>query len=47
MVWLCTTKIRWKSDINTGSIHYVYTVYIKSYDIYRYIAEDIETRFDS
>ena len=37
MVWLCKAKIWYKSKI----------VYIKTDDIYKDIAEDFETRFDT
>ena len=38
LIWLCNIKTWWKSGFN---------VYIKAYDIYKDIAEDIETRFDT
>ena len=38
MIWLCNIKIQWKSSFN---------VFIKTYDIYKDIAEDVETRFDT
>ena len=42
MVWLCKTKIWWKTNIKL----YGFIVYIKADDIYKYIADDIEIRFD-
>ena len=38
LIWLCNIKTWWKSGFN---------VCIKTYDIYKDIAEDIETRFDT
>ena len=45
MVWLCKTKIWWKSKIVL--YRYIFIVYIKTDDIYKDIAEDVETRFDT
>ena len=42
MVWLCKTKIWWKTNIKL----YGFIVYIKADDIYKDIADDIEIRFD-
>ena len=41
MIWLCKTKIWWKSKI----VLYDFIVYIKADDIYKDIVEDVETRF--
>ena len=38
LIWLCNFKTWWKSGFN---------VCIKTYDIYKDIVEDIETRFDN
>ena len=49
VVWLCKTKICWKSKtvlygyMDTGS----FIVYIGTNDIYKDIAEDVETRFET
>ena len=49
LVWLFRTKICWKSEI----VLYGYTlyikiiVYIKADNVYKDIAENIETRFDT
>ena len=43
MVWLCKTKVWWKSKI----MPYGCIVYIKTDDIYKDIAEDVETRYDT
>ena len=46
MVWLCKTKIWWKSKIvlyDTDS----FIVHVKTEDIYKDIAEDVQTRSDS
>ena len=46
LVWLCKTKISWKAKLchmDTGRS----IVYIKADDIYKDIAEDVETRFDA
>ena len=43
MIWLCKTKIWKKSKI----VLYRFIVYIKTDDIYKDIAEDAETKFDT
>ena len=46
MVWLCKTKCNEKAKLfymDTDS----FIVYIKTDDIYKDIAEDVETRFDT
>ena len=45
MVWLFKTKIRWNSKIVLYGCSFI--VYIKTDDIYKDIAEDVETRFDT
>ena len=49
MVWLCKTKIWWKSKIVLYGYRYTYKpyVYINADDICKDIAEEIETRFDT
>ena len=50
MVWLCKTRykteISWKSKIALPET-YSFIVYIKTDNIYKDIAEDVETRFDT
>ena len=46
MVWICKTKIGWKTKLcymDTDS----FIVYIKTNYIYKDIAEDVKTRFDT
>ena len=46
MIWLFKTKIWWNAKIcymDAGS----FIVYVKTNDIYKDIAEDVETRFDT
>ena len=46
MVWLFKTKIWWKSKIILyGNRRFI--VYIKTNDIYKDVAEDVEIRFDT
>ena len=41
MAWLCNSRIWWKSKT------VLHIVYIKTDDIYKEIAEDVENRFDT
>ena len=43
MVWLCKTKLWWKSK--NGYRQFI--IYIKSDFIYKDIAKDVETKFDT
>ena len=50
MLWICETKIWWKSIIvwyGYKHIKHCFIVYIKAGDIYKDTAEDIEIRFDT
>ena len=55
MLWFCKTEILWKTKIVFNGyrqfhIHNTYrynTVYIKADDIFKDIAEDVETRFST
>ena len=46
MVWLCKTKIWWKSKIVLYGYRQFHCIRKKTY-IYKDIAEDVETRFDT
>ena len=39
MVWLCKSKIYWKRN--------TFIIWIKTDDVYKDIAEDVESRFDT
>ena len=45
MLWVCKTKIWWK--IKLALYGYSFIAYIKTDDIYKDIAKDFETRFDT
>ena len=47
LVWLCETKVWWKSKIVLYEYRYSSILYIKNNDIYKDIAEDVETRFST
>ena len=51
MVWLCKTQIWWKSKAVLYGYRlwfgYGFIAYIKTDAIYKYITEDVETRFDA
>ena len=47
MIWLCKIKICCRSKIALHGQKHCFIAYIKTNDIYKDIAEDIQTRFDS
>ena len=47
MVWLCKTKTQWESKIVLYGYRQFDCIHKKIDDIYKDIAEDVETRFDT
>ena len=45
-MWLCKTRIRWKSKILLYQYRYFNCIHKKD-DVYKVITEDVEARFDT